>query len=125
MKTLFISGKTAGIEDLNEPKFEEFRQKFEGLGYKVITPHSIRKNWDSTLSENDLTKVEIAKILEEVDIIAVMDNWINSKESMLQVFVAQQLGIKIIEVETENELPYELEIKARVRKKENETPEVP
>ncbi len=105
---LYICGKITGLENLNVEKFEHYEEIYKKKGYIVINPHKIKENWLEKEWEyymhNDI------KTLIECDIIAVLDDWSDSKGARLEILIAQQLGKTIIYAETEEKFDYELTI---------------
>ena len=98
--TIYISGSITGVEDLNKPKFDEAEKRFSELGYVVINPHNIklRKN-QKPIWQNYMIN-DIAILLKYCNKVAVLDDWSNSKGAKIEIFLAQEFGIEIIEADT-------------------------
>ena len=91
MTRIYISGPMTGLPDLNFPAFHAEAARLRALGYEVVNPAEI--NPDPTTHRHDCLKRDIAALLT-CDEIAVMGGWMNSLGSMLEVRIANSVGIK-------------------------------
>ncbi len=98
--TIYISGKMSGLEDLNKPKFSEAQMRLVKLGYVVINPHNVklRKGQKSTWQNHMIN--DIIALLKYCDKVAVLDDWADSKGAQIEIFLAQQFGIEVIDADT-------------------------
>ncbi len=98
--TIYISGKMTGVENLNREKFERAENKFKGLDYVVINPHKIKLRKGQKPDWKNYMINDIAILLKYCDKVAVLDDWADSKGAKIEIFLAQQFGIEIIEADT-------------------------
>lgn len=99
---LYVCGPMTGYPKNNFPAFQETTARLRGLGYEVHCPTEISvvcgcepgaHTWEEYLRR------DIAAILE-VDALAVLQGFTNSRGAMLEIFVAYKLGIKICPADT-------------------------
>lgn len=98
--TIYISGKMTGVKDLNRDKFERTEKKFKALGYIVINPHKIKLNkLQKPIWQNYMIN-DIAVLLKYCDKVVALDDWADSKGARIELFLAQEFSIPIIEADT-------------------------
>ena len=113
-KIIYISGKMKGVEDHNRPKFARAEEQLFAKDFIVINPHKlhhpdITKLWEQYL----ITDIEW---LMKCDVIAILDDWADSKGARLEIFIAQQLGLECIYADTGKLFDYDLTLKSELRK---------
>jgi hypothetical protein len=90
---IYISGPMTGYEELNFPAFHEAADKLRKRGYRVISPAEIEQpiqTWESCMKED-------IKHLMCADVIATLPGWEKSKGARIEVGLAEQLGMKVLE----------------------------
>jgi nucleoside 2-deoxyribosyltransferase len=121
-KKAYISGPISGLENGNFDKFKFAQLKLEKEGYIVENPHEIGKEiykkWSKIKIEtqdqekemwNEFMKEDI-KFLLLCDCVFVLDNWETSKGCVLELLIAQKLGIPIYYMKNYNELNLSFQI---------------
>lgn len=95
-KMAYISGKMTGIKDFNKPKFDKAKKHLEKQGYEVISPADLGEingyEW------SDYMKVDVAAMMM-CDIVFLLDDWKLSKGAKIEVEIAKNLGIQVVECE--------------------------
>lgn len=109
IKRVFIFGSFKG-EDQNYERFSKAEEKYTKLGYVVVNPHKMQSNMRN-LPEDKLILHEISQLLS-CDEISIMDNWNEAGPHIVELVVAQAIGIKMTEEETGNEFNFEMSVKA-------------
>jgi hypothetical protein len=92
MKRIYLSGAMTGLPEFNFPAFHAEAAHLRSLGYEVVNPaetNSDHPSWEICLRR------DIAELME-CDTLALLDGWEASKGASLEVFVAQQVGIRIV-----------------------------
>jgi hypothetical protein len=98
---VYLSGKISGLQDLNKPKFEKWEKILTDRGYNVINPHKIDHKGAELWV--DFMKADI-KALMDCEMIAVLDDWAQSRGAVLEVLIASALEYKIVKADTMEEL---------------------
>lgn len=98
---IYISGKMTGIKEYNRPKFNEVASKLRDMGYDVFNPAEI-KGEDSWEWADYMRKCIIG--LMSCDAVFTLDDWEQSDGAKIEVELAKDLGIPVInsEITTEN-----------------------
>lgn len=103
---IYIAGPMTGVKDFNFPLFFETEKKLEELGYEVINPaHNDGKTLEEALANsgspekprnswNYYMRRDLPHVLV-VDAICVLPDWQKSKGALLEVHVAESLGLPI------------------------------
>lgn len=89
---IYISGPITGTEDYNQ-RFEAVEKNLKSIGFDVVNPLKLVHNHGKTYDE--FMKVDIQELLK-CDAIYMLDNWIQSKGSSIEYFIARSLGIKVV-----------------------------
>jgi hypothetical protein len=92
---VYISGKMTGLRDLNFPKFEAAEKLLRENGYEVVNPHKIHPVNCYHYTWHDFMRNDI-KALVDCHIIAVLDDWKESRGAIVEVQTALSLDIKMI-----------------------------
>lgn len=93
VKTVYISGKIGGIEDIAPELFLKAENELKEKGYNVVNPMNIEHNHDkSWLSymRNDI------KALVDCDAIYMLDNWIDSRGAKVELTIAYGLDLETL-----------------------------
>ena len=107
MKIAYISGKVTGIKDLNKNKFAAAERLLIKLGYKVVNPHKLCSDIHPEAHWSTFMKRCIAA-LPGVDEVIVLDDWIESKGAQMEVELAANLNIPVLEIETMEEIGFKV-----------------
>lgn len=100
---VYLSGKISGLPDLNSPKFQKAEDRWKGWGCEVINPlkllpqDPIRK-WEEYM-RNDI------KYLVEADKVAVLDDWQQSRGAVIEVRLAFDLNIPVVDAHSALPIP--------------------
>jgi hypothetical protein len=96
---LYIAGPMRGHPGMNHAAFHAAEERLTALGYEVINPARIEdeysgKDWAGCLRR------DLALIVTRCCTMAVLPGWQKSKGASLEVHVARELGIQLIDAET-------------------------
>lgn len=116
-RRVYISGPITGIVNGNREKFEEYSQKFRNLNFEVVNPHNLFSKEEVDELNRQLDAGEISKEehwavfmkrdlpeMLKCSIIAVMPKWEGSKGCNVEVYVARNLYMPIIDATNLQEL---------------------
>jgi len=90
---LYLDGPMTGFEDFNFPAFNKMAAKLRARGYVVENPaeHGVVDGADwADYMAYDLTRLGLCGQ------VAVLPGWENSKGARLEVHIARELGMKIV-----------------------------
>lgn len=103
-KKVYISGPITNMPNGNKFEFEKYENKFRVLGLEPINPHKLHtEEEEKTFKWSDFMKADI-KALIDCDLIAIMPGWEKSKGANIEVYVARNLEIPVINADTLNEV---------------------
>jgi hypothetical protein len=87
---LYVSGPMTGYEDFNYPAFHAAKAALAARGYDVISPADLppRDDWEWI----DYMEPNIASVFQ-VDGIALLDGWTESKGARIECAIAEGRGI--------------------------------
>ncbi len=90
---VFLSGPITGLPNENIKAFNKEAGRLRALGYDVITPHKLFDDQEkSNFQWTDYMKRTVPEMLK-CDLVACLDDWYNSKGSVIEVNLARELGI--------------------------------
>jgi hypothetical protein len=92
MKTIYISGKVTGKEDQAFKEFQDAEILLDMFDYKVINPMKLKHNHDK--SWESYMKVCL-KALLKCDCIYMLEGYEHSRGAMLELYIAQSIGIEV------------------------------
>lgn len=92
---VYISGAITGVKDYKK-KFEESEKILTEKGYEVINPTKVIQE-NSCFSYIDYICFTL-KLLEKCDCMCMLDNWEESTGAKVEFFIANKLGIKIMQL---------------------------
>lgn len=98
-QTAYISGKITGAEKKNKPKFQAAEKLLRKLGYKTINPHSLCSDIHPDAHWTTFMK-RCLSALPSADVVVVLDDWHLSKGAQIEVEMAGNLGMTVLEIET-------------------------
>ena len=89
---VYISGQITGVKDYKQ-KFDEAEKKLNRMGYHCFNPVSVpvQKDWESYM------RIDLKHLLD-CDYIYRIEGWENSRGARLENQIAEELGIRVIEI---------------------------
>ena len=93
---IFVSGPMTGLPDYNMPAIEKAAAHLDQAGYIVVNP-GIRGVIPS-YTHADYMRNYI-RVLLDCDGVAVLDGWTKSRGAVLDVQIAEGIGIKVMHLE--------------------------
>lgn len=96
MTRVYISGPMTGIKDFNYPAFHAAEQALRAQGFEVENPAN-NPDPDPKTWENFMRMA--VKQVCECDAVATLPGWWKSKGAMIEVQLAQTLGLEIFSLE--------------------------
>lgn len=90
---LYLAGPMTGFEDFNFPTFNKMAADLRGRGYTVENPaeHGVVADADwADYMAYDLTRLGLCGM------VAVLPGWENSKGARLEVHIARELGMQVV-----------------------------
>jgi hypothetical protein len=93
---IYISGPMTGYPEFNFPLFNRVADNFRKLGYQIINPAEINQpvqTWESCMRQD-------IKELMNANKVAVLPGWEKSKGARIEVFLACQLGMDVVDANT-------------------------
>jgi hypothetical protein len=94
-KTIYLCGPITNMPQLNYPEFRKWADELEKKDYRVIIPHELFKNVDTTSFRwEDYMKLCIPAMLT-CDLVATLPDWYNSKGATIEVEIARKLDIPV------------------------------
>lgn len=108
IERVYVAGPMRGIDDNNFPAFRSAVEDLRSRGYTVWSPHEQFELYDPTKhGPNALRhymRVDLPAVLNS-DAIVVLPGWNNSIGTRLEMRVARDCGILVLEYPELNELP--------------------
>ena len=100
MTKVYISGPMTGIEDYNKPAFMKAAETLRAQGYEVVNPAEIAQEVSKVLKDPQWTDYMRAdlKALCGCDRVAMLDGYENSKGAMIEISLAVELGLELVEL---------------------------
>lgn len=95
MNKLYLSGPMTGIENYNHELFNRVAQEFRLVGFEVCSPSEFFDG-DRTRERHEYMR-EAVKYLLEADTVVILPGWENSKGARLEIMIAQELGLNMVE----------------------------
>lgn len=90
---LYLAGPMTGLEDFNFPTFNAMAAQLRARGYLVENPaeHGVVADADwADYMAYDLTRLGLCGM------VAVLPDWENSKGARLEVHIARELGMRVV-----------------------------
>jgi len=120
---VYIAGPMTGYPLWNFPAFDEAAEYLRACGYEVVNPADLDRavGFDETAEIappgflRGALKRDLAAICE-CDAVAVLEGWRLSRGAMLEVLLANRLGLLVIDAETTENLSEDIEelVKGRI-----------
>lgn len=104
MTKVYLSGPMTGKPDYNRAAFADAAFKLRELGFDVVNPHQLPEpvltqdeeyNWRQYLARD----VELLIRDNTIDGVVVLPGWEGSRGSVLELHVAQYVGLKVYPLE--------------------------
>jgi nucleoside 2-deoxyribosyltransferase len=90
---IYLSGKISGLADLNVPKFTHYERLLKALNHEVVNPHNLQHSENSKWL--DFMRTDLKAMLD-CDMIAVLDDWQDSRGAMIEVLTFLDLGLPVV-----------------------------
>ena len=94
---VYIAGPMTGIEDFNYPLFNKVATIYRMFGNRVINPAEFYGGKQDR-SRSEYMRKSFQSILNSTHIV-LLPGWKDSQGALLEVFIAQELGLYIQEYE--------------------------
>jgi len=94
--TVYVCGPMSGLPDFNRPLFNQAAQLLREAGYHVINPAEV----PSQGSWAEYMRVGLRAVVTEANLVAVLPGFHQSRGAMLEVAVAEALGVACVPVST-------------------------
>ncbi len=95
MNKLYLSGPMTGIPNYNHELFDRVAAEFRHVGFDVCSPAEFFDG-DITRERHEYMR-EAFKYLLEADTVVILPGWEGSKGARLEIMVAQELGLNLVE----------------------------
>jgi hypothetical protein len=91
---IYISGPMTGYPEFNYPAFRAAEHHLRNLGHDTANParHPVQDSWAAYM------RLDLADLVT-CDAVAVLPDWELSRGAVLEVHVAQQLGMSVLSVD--------------------------
>ena len=112
-KSVYLSGPITGKPNLNIEEFEKYEQKFKNLNYIVVNPHKLFTKDEIDSIEYKLEQKEITfeeyhaylmrrdiKEMMSCDFVGLLNGYENSKGANIEVYIARNINMPIIDAVT-------------------------
>ena len=102
-KVAYIAGPMAGIPDFNFPAFHEMAKRLREAGWEAKNPAD-NFGGRTDLSREIYIRADVA-VLAACDAIVMLPGWQNSRGAKLEYFLAQEMGLEILDRNTLQPIP--------------------
>jgi hypothetical protein len=106
MKRIYIAGPMTGLAELNYPAFHAASARLRALGYHVENP--AENAMPACGSWEGYMRLGIAQLIT-CDAVATLPGWVRSRGACVEVGLAQQLAMPIIDAAAVEVGPLQLE----------------
>ena len=96
--TLYLAGPMTGYPDWNFPAFHAAAERLRDKGHAVLNPAE-NFGGDPTRPRADYMRLDLAHLLA-AEGVAVLPGWERSRGASLEVAVARELGLPVVDAET-------------------------
>jgi hypothetical protein len=98
MKTIYLSGPMTGIPDFNFPAFNAAAARWREDGFTVFNP---AENFQgrTDLPRAAYMREDLAQVMK-ADVVAVLPGWKDSKGARLEVAMARELDLPVVDADT-------------------------
>ena len=94
----YIAGPMTGMPDWNFPAFHAAAEKWRENGWEIENPAET-DDGDTTKPREYYMRLDLEKVMS-VDAVIVLPAWENSKGAKLEIAVAREIGIAVIDSQT-------------------------
>ena len=95
MNKLYLSGPMTGVKNFNHELFNRVAAEFRMVGFEVCSPSEFFDG-DTTREREEYMR-EAFKYLLEADTVVILPGWEQSKGARIEITVAQELGLNLVE----------------------------
>lgn len=88
---LYLAGPMSGIPDFNYPEFYKWKGLLQRSGYRVRSPADMNMEHEK-YSWTECMK-EAIKMMLDCDGVALLDGWMSSRGTKIEVSLAESIGI--------------------------------
>lgn len=116
-KKVYLAGPMTGILNNNEESFTKYEKELSAKGFDVINPNNLHK--EKVIGKHsDFMKVDLPEMIK-CDAVALMSSqpFQRSKGCRMEIFLAIELGMPIIDVDTLEVIEFEQEHFLKYKKK--------
>jgi hypothetical protein len=99
IETIYLSGPMTGLPESNYPLFNVTAMRLRNIGYSVLNPAE-QFGGDPTLPRQHYIRQDVVAVATKADAVAVLPNWETSRGARLEVEIARQVCIPVIDAET-------------------------
>jgi len=93
MLRCYIAGPMSGLPELNFPAFHAKAAHLRGMGFDVVSPAEI--GVDPSAGWKACMRADIRELVT-CDAIVPLPGWENSKGAKLEMHIAQELGLQVL-----------------------------
>ena len=109
---IYLSGPMTDIEQLNHPEFNRVAKLLYEKGYEVVNPAEIEQ---PDTSHATCMREDFKEMLNRgVDTLALLKGWENSKGARGEIFMANLLGMQIVDAYTLEPIEVDVQLSIRV-----------
>jgi hypothetical protein len=102
---LYLSGPMTGRPGFNYPAFHDAAARLRGAGHEVFNPAE-SFGGDTSLPRDVYMRHDLEQLLQ-VEAVAVLPGWEASHGATLEVRVAHELGLPVVDADTLEPVPHE------------------
>lgn len=103
-KRVYLSGPITGLPNGNKEAFQAYEDRFVNMQFEVVNPHKLHtEEQEKTFEWSDFMKSDI-KALLDCQVVAMMPGWEKSKGANIEIYIARNLNIPVINADTLNEV---------------------
>lgn len=93
---VYLSGPMTGLPDMNYPAFNAEARRLRNAGYRVINPAEVDLPEGTPWAV--IMRIDLIDMLSHCSTVAVLPGWARSKGANIEVYLASQLGLRVVAV---------------------------
>lgn len=97
MSKIYLSGPMSGIDGFNYPAFKKAAEKLRTDGHHVENPAEVQLDDGVAPTWQNFMRKDV-KLIAECEIIALLPGWEKSRGSTLELHLATQLGLSVMQL---------------------------